>query len=70
MGEVKSLTHYFLVPKREDVSFFTNGTSIGLNSYLWAPRFVLPIVGSVPLAVKRVTLMADHYIGEMFSTLC
>ena len=66
MGEVKILTHYFSVPKREDIRIFYNGTSIGLNSSLWAPHFVLPTVGSTPWSVKRVTLMADHYIGEMF----
>ena len=66
MEEVKSLTYLFLVLKGEDIRIIYNGTSRGLSSYLWAPQFALPTVGSTIWAVERGTFMADQYIGEMF----
>ena len=65
-GEVKSLTHYFSVPKGEDIRMVYNRISSGLNSYIWATHFALPTVGSTIWAVKRGMIMSDRDIGEMF----
>ena len=46
-----------------------NGTSSGLNSSLWKPRFNLPTVGSTLWAVERVAFMEDCDIGEIFLNL-
>jgi hypothetical protein len=44
-GPVKSLTHFFYVPKGEsDIRMVYNGTSSGLNNCLFAPHFGLPII--------------------------
>ena len=69
MGELKSFNHYFLVPKGEDIRMVYNGTSIGINSSLWAPHFALPTVGSTIWSVKRVMLTAGRDIGEMLLKL-
>ena len=47
-GDIKSLTHYFSVPKGEYIRMLYNRTSSGFNSSLWAPHFALPTVGSTP----------------------
>ena len=36
--EVKSMTHYFLMKKREDIHMVYNGTSILRNEVLWPPN--------------------------------
>ena len=69
MGEVKSLMHYFLVPKREEIRLVYNGTSSGLNLSLWALHFYLTTVRSTLTEVERGTFMADRNIGEMFLNL-
>ena len=66
MVYVKILTRYLSMTKGDDIRMVYNGKSSGLHSYLWAPHFALPTVGSTIWAVERGTFMADRYIGEMF----
>ena len=42
--EVRRFTHYLSVPKRLDILMVNIGTSIGINSVLWATHFVSPTV--------------------------
>ena len=60
---VKSLSHYFLVPKKEDIRMVSNGTSSGLNTLLWYPHFLIAMVGSTPFALEKGNFMADPDIG-------
>ena len=69
MGEVKILTQYVLVPKGEDIRMIYNGTSSGLNSYLWSTNFDLPTVGSTLQAEERGNFISDRDIREMFLKL-
>ena len=66
MGEVKSLTYFFLVPKGEYIWMVYNSKSSGINSSFWAPHFALPTVRSTLRAVERGTFMAERDIGEIF----
>ena len=43
-----------------------NGTSIGMNTSLWYPYFLLPMFGSTLHAAEKGNFMADWYIGYMF----
>ena len=66
MVYVKILTRYLSMTKGDDIRMVYNGKSSGLHSYLWAPHFALPTVGSTIWAVDRGTFMVDRDIGEMF----
>ena len=75
MGDLKILTHYFLMPKVEYIRMVYNNTLSGINPSLWAPHFDLPTARSTLQAVERGTFMADRNIGEtvinlMFSEKC
>ena len=63
MGEVKSLTHYFSLPKRKDIRMLYNRTLSGINSSLSTPHFALPSVGSTLWSVDRGVFMVDRDIG-------
>jgi hypothetical protein len=43
-----------------------NGTSSGMNAYLWAPWFALSTICDLLRDLKLDTFMADSGIGEMF----
>lgn len=67
VGPVESLTDFFSVPKGDDdIRMVFNGTSSGLNDYIWVPSFPMPTVNSVLRSVSSTTWFADSDIGEMF----
>ena len=63
MGEFKSTTTNFSVPKGEDIRMVYNSKVISLSSSLWEPHVVLPTLGSTLWAVDRGTFIADRDIG-------
>ena len=66
-GEVKSLTHFFYVPKGEsDIRMVYNGTSSGLNDCLFAPHFGLPVIRHAVRGLLPGYHQADIDIAEMF----
>jgi len=66
-GHVKSLTHFFYVPKGlEDIRMVYNGTSSGLNDCLFAPHFGLPIIRHALRSLLEGYHQADIDIAEMF----
>jgi hypothetical protein len=66
-GIILSLTSFFAVPKGDtDILLVYNGTSLGLDAYLWAPWFALPTICALLRALELDTFMADSDIGEMF----
>ena len=66
-GPVKSLTHYFYVPKGEsDIRMVYNGTSCGLNDCLFAPHFGLPVIRHALRSLLPGYHQADIDVAEMF----
>ena len=75
-NSVKSLTHFFPVPKTwkkvegkriaDDIRMVYDATRSGLNDAVWAPWFPMPTVVSHLRAVEKNTFMADCDVGEMF----
>ena len=66
-GPVKSLTHYFYVPKGEsDIRMVYNGTSSGLNDCLYAPHFGLPVIRHALRSLLPGYHQADIDVAEMF----
>ena len=63
--EVKSMTHWLLLPNEEDIRIVYNGTYNGINTSRWGPHFALPMVRSTIRAVEKGTFMADWEIGDM-----
>jgi hypothetical protein len=43
-----------------------NGTSSGLNDWLWVPWFTLPTITTLAISVEVGTHMGDLDVGEMF----
>jgi len=67
IGEVKSLTNFFHVPKGEgDIRMVYDATKSGLNDAVWAPSFGMPTVNSALDHVCSDTFMADADLGEYF----
>ena len=65
--DVKSLTHYFPVPKgTDDIRMVYDASRSGLNDAVWAPWFPMPTADSHLRAVEEGTFMADYDVGEMF----
>lgn len=63
---IKSYTHYFLVPKGlEDICMVYNLSKSGLNLCLWVPRFPLPHLDTHLRVVVQGTWMGDLDLGEM-----
>jgi hypothetical protein len=61
------LTQFFKVSKGEfDIRMVYNGTSSGLNDWLWVPLFPLPTITTLARAVEVDTHMGDLDVGEMF----
>ena len=66
-GQVKSLTHFFYVPKgSDDIRMVYNGTSSGLNDCLFAPHFGLPVIRHTLRSLQEGYHQADIDIAEMF----
>jgi hypothetical protein len=66
-GTVKSLTHFFYVPKGEsNIRMVYNGTSSGLNDCLFAPHFGLPIIRHALRSLLPGYHQADIDMAEMF----
>ena len=67
LGPIKSLTHYFAVPKGEnDIRMVYDMTASGLNNALWAPRFWMPTVTNIIDCSTCTTWFGDVDAGEMF----
>ena len=76
VDEVKSLTHFFPVPKTwkevdgkqvpDDIRMVYDVTRSGLNKAVWAPWFPMPTVLSTLRSVGVGTFMTDCDVGEMF----
>jgi hypothetical protein len=66
-GDIASLTQFFKVSKGEcDIRMVYNGTSSGLNDWLWVPWFPLPTITTLARSVEVVTHVGDLDVGEMF----
>ena len=75
VDKVKSLTHFFSVPKTwkvvegkriaDDIKMVYDATRSGLNQAVWVPWFPMPTVLS-PLRAVVATFMSDCDVGEMF----
>ena len=75
-SNVKSLTHFFQVPKTwkdgpsakvvDEIRMVYDATKSGLNDSVWAPWFQMPTVESHLRSVEAGTYMADCDVGEMF----
>ena len=65
-GKVKSITHYFSVPKGDDIRMVYNDMLIRFNTFLWDPHFALPTVDSTLRKVEEVIHMIDRDVWEMF----
>jgi hypothetical protein len=66
-GPVKSLTHYFYVPKGDnDIRMVYNGTSCGLNDCLFSPHFSLPVIRHALRSLLPGYHQADIDVAEMF----
>ena len=67
LGPIKSLTHYFAVPKGdEDIRMVYDMTASGLNNALWAPSFWMPTAMNVIDCSTSGTWFGDVDAGEMF----
>ena len=65
VGDANNLTHYFLVPKGEDIRMIYNGTSRGLNNSLFDTHFALHTDGYNLCLVGKGIFMANWVIGEI-----
>jgi hypothetical protein len=66
-GLVPSLAYFFTVTKVETyISMVYNGTSSGLNQYLWAPWFDLPTTMTLLRNLEGGTWMTYLDIGGVF----
>jgi hypothetical protein len=66
-GDIISLTQFFKVSKGEfDIRMVYNGTSSGLNDWLWVPWFPLPTITMLAREVEVGTHMGYLDVGEMF----
>ena len=66
-GVVKSLTHFFYMPKGDsDIRMVYNGTSSGLNDFLFALLFGLPVIHHALRSLLHGYHLADVDIAEMF----
>ena len=64
-GEITSGTHYFCVNKGEtDIRMVYNGTSCGLNAYLYAPHYGLLTVKHTMRALREGYYQCDLEVGE------
>lgn len=66
IGNIKSLTEYFHVPKGDDIRIVFNGTSCLLNRVSWAPNFWLPTSRSATRVLDFDYKTVDIDLGEMF----
>ena len=68
--EVKSLNHFFPVPKtwKEGGGFrmVYDATQSGLNDAVWAPWFAMPTIDSHLRVVETGVFMTDCDVREMF----
>ena len=66
-GPVRSLTHFFYVPKGDsDIRMVYNGTSSGLNNDLYAPHFGLPVIRHALRSLLPGYNRVNIDIAEMF----
>ena len=75
-SKVKSLTHFFPVPKTwkvvdskrvpDHIRIVIDATRSGLNKAVWAPWFPMPTVVSRLWSVVAGTFMTDCDVEEMF----
>jgi hypothetical protein len=66
-GTVRSVTHFFCVPKGDsNIRMVYNGTSCGLNANVWAPRFGLPTVMNTLCSLPPGYYQADLDVGDQF----
>jgi hypothetical protein len=66
-GTVRSVTHFFCVPKGDsNIRMVYNGTSCGLNANVWAPRFGLPTVMNTLCSLLPCYYQADLDVGDQF----
>jgi hypothetical protein len=66
-GDIASLTQFFKVSKGKcDIRMVHNGTSSGLNDWLWVTWFPLRTITTLARSVEVGTHMGDLDVGEMF----
>ena len=66
-GSIKSLTHYFAVPKGDkDIRMVYDMTASGLNKALWAPKFWMPTATNIIDCSTDNKWFGDVDAGEMF----
>ena len=66
-GEVTSGTHYFCLDKGEtDIRMVYNGTSCGLNGYLYAPYYGLLTVKHTLRALREGYFQCNLDVGKQF----
>ena len=66
-GSIRSLTHYFAVPKGDkDIRMVYDMTASGLNKALWAPKFWMPTATNIVDCSTDDTWFGDVDAGEMF----
>jgi hypothetical protein len=66
-GKITGGTQFFCVDKGLDnIRMVYNGTSCGLNKFLWAPRFSLPTVKQTLRALLPGYYQCDLDMGEQF----
>ena len=75
-AEVKSLTHFFPVPKTwkeeegvnlvDEIRIVYDATQSGLHAAVWAPWFAMPMIDSHLHALEAGTFIADFDVDEMF----
>ena len=66
-GPIKSLTHYFAVPKGDnDIRMVYDMTASGLNKALWDPKFWVPTVTNVIDCSKDGSWFGDVDAGGIF----
>ena len=66
-GVILALTSFFSVPKgTDDICMAFDETVSGLNNSIWAPKFMLPSMGSLLIMVGLDMQMVDLDVGEIF----
>jgi hypothetical protein len=66
-SELKSLMHYFSVPKGEnDIRMVYDGSKCLLNAATFAPWFAVPTSSTLERTVLPHTIQGDNDFGDMF----
>jgi hypothetical protein len=66
-GELRSLMHYFSVPKGDnDIRMVYDGSKCKLNAATFAPWFAVPTSSTLERTVTPDTIQGDNDFGDMF----